>query len=103
MYAWIVALFLLSAAPGRCWAEKKQTQAPVHEVQDDYFGTKISDPYRWMENIKQDPEAQKWLKSQADFTRQKLDSMPGYTKLKARISQLVNSEPGTVRVPQTLR
>jgi prolyl oligopeptidase len=102
MRFWIFALFFLSAAPGLCWAEDKPPQAPVHEVQDDYFGTKISDPYRWMENIKQDPEAQKWLKGQADFTRQKLDSMPGYNKLKARITQLVNSEPATVRVPQIL-
>ena|SRR5215831_11856227 len=51
-------------------------KAPVHETEDEYFGTKIKDPYRWMENIKQDPEAQQWLKAQADFTRQTLDSMP---------------------------
>src|SRR5258707_12485938 len=52
-------------------------KAPVHETEDEYFGTKIKDPYRWMENIKQDPEVQQWLKAQADFTRQTLDSMPG--------------------------
>jgi prolyl oligopeptidase len=77
-------------------------KAPVHEAEDEYFGTKIKDPYRWMENIKQDPEAQQWLKAQADFTRQTLDSMPGYSKLKARVAELVNSEPATISRPRLL-
>jgi hypothetical protein len=47
MHPWILTLFFFSAAPGLCWAEEKPPPAPVHEVQDDYFGTKISDPYRW--------------------------------------------------------
>jgi prolyl oligopeptidase len=100
MFRWI--LFLCVAVPRICLADDKPPQAPVHEVQDDYFGTKISDPYRWMENIKHDPEAQKWLKAQADFTRQKFDAMPGYNRLKARIAELMNSEPATIEGPQVM-
>ena len=33
----------------------KQPVAPVRPVTDDYYGTKIVDPYRYMENL-QDPE-----------------------------------------------
>ncbi len=77
-----LALLLFTLAPWLSLAQDQPPKAPVHEVQDDYFGTKITDPYRWLENIKQDPEAQKWLKAQADFTREKLDSMPGYNNLK---------------------
>jgi prolyl oligopeptidase len=77
-------------------------KAPVHETEDEYFGTKIIDPYRWMENIRQDPGAQQWLKAQADYTRQTLDSMPGYAKLKTRIAELVNSEPATISRPRLL-
>jgi prolyl oligopeptidase len=76
--------------------------APVREVQDEYWGTKITDPYRWMENIEHDAEAQKWLKAQADFTRATLDALPGYQKLKGRISELVNSEPATISKPHLL-
>jgi prolyl oligopeptidase len=76
--------------------------APVRLVEDDYFGTKIQDPYRWLENIKNDPDAQKWLKAQADYTRKMIDSMPGYEKLRARITELVNSEPATISRPRQL-
>ncbi len=96
-------LFVLSMlAPALGFAQDAPPKAPAREVQDDYFGTKITDPYRWMENIKQDRDAQKWLKAQADFTREKLDSMPGYNKLKARITELVNSEPATIARPRLL-
>ena len=100
MLRWIP--FLCAAISGSCLADDKPPRAPVHEVQDDYFGTKISDPYRWMENIKNDPEAQKWLKAQADFAVQKFNAMPGYNRLKARIAELVNSEPATVAEPEVL-
>src|SRR6516225_7225852 len=100
MLRWIP--FLCAAISGLCLADDRPPRAPVHEVQDDYFGTKISDPYRWMENIKNDPEAQKWLKAQADFTVQKFNAMPGYNRLKARIAELVNSEPATVAEPEVL-
>jgi prolyl oligopeptidase len=97
----LIPAFWVAAAIGS-FGKDAPPKAPVHEVEDEYFGTKITDPYRWMENIKQDPEAQQWLKSQADFTRQTLDSMPGYAKLKARITELVNSEPATISQPRLL-
>jgi prolyl oligopeptidase len=81
-------------------AQDLPAKAPVHVVEDDYFGTKIPDPYRWMENVKNDPDAQKWLKAQADYTRKLIDSMPGYEKLRARITELVNSEPATISRPR---
>ncbi len=41
--------------------------APVKPVIDDYFGIKVSDPYRYMENLG-DPAVQRWFKSQADYS-----------------------------------
>jgi Prolyl oligopeptidase, N-terminal beta-propeller domain len=49
-------------------AQSKSPNAPVREVTDDYFGTKVSDPYRWLENTK-DPEVIAWMKAQNDYTR----------------------------------
>jgi hypothetical protein len=50
--------------------------APVKPVTDDYYGTKVVDPYRYMENLK-DPEVQTWMKAQNDYTRAVLESIPG--------------------------
>ncbi|HEV2568447.1 prolyl oligopeptidase family serine peptidase [Sphingomonas sp.] len=50
--------------------------APVEPVTDDYYGTRITDPYRWMESGK-DPRWMPWLKAQANATRATFDSVPG--------------------------
>lgn len=66
--------------------------APVRPVTDDYYGTKVVDPYRYMENLK-DPEVQAWMKAQNDYTRAVLASIPGREKLLERIRQLDQSVP----------
>src|SRR5260221_414208 len=94
-FAWMTAAVTVAG-------ENLAPKAPVREVEDDYFGTKISDPYRWLENIKNDSEGQQWLKSQADYSRKLIDSMPGHEKLQARITELINSEPATIARPRQL-
>lgn len=54
--------------------------ARVEPVTDDYYGTKVTDPYRWMESGK-DPQWMPWLKGQANHTRSVLDQLPGRSKL----------------------
>ncbi len=66
--------------------------APVRPVTDDYFGTKIVDPYRYMENL-DDPQVQSWIKSQADYAARILHSIPGRDALLARIQQLDQGAP----------
>lgn len=69
--------------------------APVRPVVDDYFGTKITDPYRYMENLSE-PEVQAWIKDQDSFTRATLDEITGHKQLLARIRQLDLSVPEVV-------
>lgn len=59
--------------------------ARTEPVTDDYYGTKVTDPYRWMESGK-DPDWMPWLKGQADHTRAVLDRLPGRAQLLADIS-----------------
>jgi prolyl oligopeptidase len=64
---------------------------PVRPVVDTYFGVKVADPYRWLENLKS-PEVQRWFKAQSNYsgaTLQRLD--PARTALRARISALSNT------------
>jgi prolyl oligopeptidase len=70
--------------------------APVQPVTDDYFGIKVVDPYRYMENL-EDPAVQQWLKSQADYTRSQLDRIPGRAQMLDDIKKYVNAVPATVR------
>ena len=70
----------------------------MRPVTDTYFGTKVVDNYRWMENLK-DPEMQRWMKAQADYTRAKLDALPGYQPLLKRIDALNSSQPALLIGP----
>ena len=69
-----------------------QVVAPVKPVVDDYFGTKVEDPYRYMENMN-DPSVANWFKAQNDYTRAILDRIPGRAQLLARIRELDKSVP----------
>jgi hypothetical protein len=66
--------------------------ATVRPVVDDYYGTKVVDPYSYMENLK-DPEVQTWFKGQDDFTRAALSGIPDRARLLDRIKQLDQSAP----------
>ncbi len=68
----------------------KLPRTPVREVTEDYFGTKVSDPYRWLENTS-DPEVVSWMKSQNDYTREQLAKIPERDKLLQRIKSLDNA------------
>lgn len=59
----------------------------VVPVVDNYFGTKVSDPYRWMEDMKSQDFIQ-WAKQQADYANAMLEQIPGRAKLKARLTEL---------------
>jgi prolyl oligopeptidase len=75
-------------------AQNGPPRAPIHEVTDTYFGQKVVDPYRWMEDAKS-PETAEWMKAQADYSRAYLDRLPMRAQLLKRLEEL--SETG-VRV-----
>jgi prolyl oligopeptidase len=66
--------------------------AAAKPVTEEYFGTKITDPYRWLENLK-DPEVQKWFKGQDEYTRAVLAGIPGRPALLERITEVDHSAP----------
>lgn len=60
--------------------------AATHPVVTDYFGTRVTDPYRWMEGIK-NPQRDAWMKTQNVYTRTVLDAIPGRAALLKQIEQ----------------
>jgi len=77
---------------GLAFSQAHLPKTPVREVTEDYFGTKVTDPYRWLENTS-DPEVVAWMKAQNDYTREALARIPGREKLLDRIKQLDNAGP----------
>jgi prolyl oligopeptidase len=81
------ALAALPAAP----------EAKTLPVEDTYFGTKVTDPYRWMEDSKS-PEFQAYLKAQSGRTRAILDSIPGRKAMESRVEALMETITSSANV-----
>ncbi|MBW4660362.1 MAG: prolyl oligopeptidase family serine peptidase [Drouetiella hepatica Uher 2000/2452] len=58
---------------------------------DDYHGTSVADPYRWLEDA-QSSETQAWIEAQNQVTFAYLEQSPIRERLKQRITQLWNYE-----------
>lgn len=59
------------------------------EVVDDYFGTKVADPYRWLEDDNA-PEVAAWVEAQNKVTFGYLDKIPYRGQIRKRLEKLLN-------------
>ncbi|MDX8552271.1 prolyl oligopeptidase family serine peptidase [Tenacibaculum sp. 1B UA] len=60
-------------------------------VVDEYFDTKVTDNYRWLEDDRSD-ETEAWVKAENEVTFDYLDKIPYREQLKNRLSELWNYE-----------
>lgn len=79
-------------------AQQKNTPAPLKypvikkgTVSDNYFGTVVQDPYRWLEDDRS-AETAAWVKAENEVTFAYLDKIPFRDALKARMEKLWNYE-----------
>jgi prolyl oligopeptidase len=56
---------------------------------DNYFGTKVADPYRWLEDDNAE-EVKAWVKAENAVTFGYLDTIPFRPKIKARLTEIFN-------------
>ena len=77
-HALLTALITLcgTGIAGAALAQSGPKVAPVRAVTDTYFGTTVTDPYRYLEDVK-NPEVVAWMRGQADYARAALDRIPG--------------------------
>lgn len=68
-------------------AQYNYPATPEKAVTDDYYGTKITDNYRWLEDIK-NPEVEQWFKSQSDYTHSVIDKIPHREDLYKRMKEV---------------
>ena len=74
---------------------------------DDYHGTKVPDPYRWLEDdVRKSEDVADWVEAQNEITNAYLESIPEREAIKKRITDLWNYEkysaPGEGRRPVLL-
>ncbi|MFM2267826.1 MAG: hypothetical protein RL757_1267 [Bacteroidota bacterium] len=66
-------------------------QTAQESASDNYHGTTIKDPYRWLENDNSDA-TKNWVKAQNAVTFGYLDKIPSRKKLRDRLTELWNYE-----------
>ena len=64
---------------------------------DDYHGTKVADPYRWLEDL-DSPQTRAWVEAQNEVTFGYLSQIPAREKIRRRLTELWNFERFTLPV-----
>jgi prolyl oligopeptidase len=88
LFAFIAVATLGLAAAAQAALAPAPTAKKIPVI-DTYFGTRVVDPYRWMEA--KGPDLLAYLKAENDRTRAVLDSIPGRATLEARLKQLLDT------------
>jgi len=75
--------------------KKEQPKGPYPETktvaqQDDYHGTRVVDPYRWLEQDNQ--EVANWVDAQNQLSTPLLQKLPAFADIKDRMTELWNYE-----------
>jgi prolyl oligopeptidase len=83
--------FLLATAG--CVAGQQGPLAPVEPVTDSYFGTVVTDPYRWLEDPGS-PRVKDWTALQNKRTAEYLSSLPYRPALRERIARMIGGASG---------
>src|SRR6218665_1275107 len=65
--------------------------ARLDDVVDDYHGTRVADPYRWLENP-DSPESRQWIEAENKLTFGYLEKIPLREGLKRRMTELWDYE-----------
>ncbi len=74
-----------------CGNKIKYPVTKTVNVVDDYFGTKVPDPYRWLEDDNS-PETKEWVKAENKVTFDYLKKIPQREKIRKRLTELWDYE-----------
>ena len=95
--AWIATLTLFLAASQTLHSEPVNSGSPARPVTrqipvvENYHGTPVSDPYRWLEDD-HSVETRAWVEEQNRFTFGQLEKLPLRKALRERLTHLYNYE-----------
>ncbi len=95
--AWLI--FMSLSAVGFAQTKIEYPKTKKVEQTDDYHGTKVSDPYRWLEDDNS-AETKAWVEAENKVTFDYLNQIPQRAAIKARLTELWNYEKYTAPTEQ---
>ncbi|MCI0472663.1 MAG: prolyl oligopeptidase family serine peptidase, partial [Ignavibacteria bacterium] len=81
----VIVLFIACTS----FAQLNYPNARKTDHTDDYFGTKVEDPYRWMEDLNSS-ELKTWIEEENKVTFSYLDKIPFRDKIRKRLTEIWN-------------
>jgi prolyl oligopeptidase len=93
-----IILILVSIGCSSLMAQLKYPATKTVDAKDTYWGVTYSDPYRWLEDMK-DPEVNAWFKAQADFTNDIMNTVAGRDELIVEWKKLDKLQPPQIINP----
>ncbi len=87
-----LAVLSLITALASCAKETRSVKYPVTKTVDqvdDYFGVKVPDPYRWLEDDNA-AEVKEWVKAENEVTFGYLAQIPFREKIRSRLTDIYN-------------
>jgi prolyl oligopeptidase len=85
---WVVVILALLCLPAAAQKLQYPNTTRVDHI-DTYFGQKVPDPYRWLED-ENSAETTKWVEAENKVTVGYLDKIPYRQNIKARLEKLYN-------------
>src|SRR5215470_17088724 len=93
---WAAALAVATVLTAAVAQETKKLTYPdtkKGDVADDYHGTRVADPYRWLEDdVRKSKDVAGWVEAENKVTSAFLDSIPERAGIQKRITELWNYE-----------
>jgi prolyl oligopeptidase len=96
--AWLSAVVLAVAFVASARGDGGLVYPPAHrgDTTDDYHGTKVPDPYRWLEDdVRKSPEVRAWVTAENEVTNKYLEGIPQRAAIRKRLTELWDFEKYT--------
>jgi hypothetical protein len=88
----VLAILVSIVSMPACQRQDKSVTYPVTrkaDQMDDYFGTQVPDPYRWLEDDRAE-EVKSWVQEQNKVTFAYLEKIPFREKIRQRLREIYN-------------
>ncbi|HVX25874.1 MAG TPA: prolyl oligopeptidase family serine peptidase [Parafilimonas sp.] len=85
----LFTFFLFALSLNNSFAQLKYPVTKKVNQVDDYFGTKVSDPYRWLE-YDTAADTKQWIQTEQSFTENYLSKIPFRALIKKQVEKVIN-------------